>query len=96
MADLMIGRDLGVGANRPELEFGLRIADLHAAAQALQFGQSTTNINSLTTLYSSNFPPRIGTTTSSQSSSSSSSSFVLTQIKPLPGLDFSLIEAAPQ
>jgi hypothetical protein len=75
VADLMIGRDLGVGANRPELEFGLRIADLHAAAQALQFGQSTTNINSLTTFYSSNFPPRIGTTTSSQSGSSSSSSF---------------------
>ena len=43
IADLMIGRDLGVGTNRPELQFGLRVADLRAAAQAQQTGQSTTN-----------------------------------------------------
>jgi len=78
VADLMIGRDLGVGANRPELQFGLRVADLRAAAQALQTGQSTTNINALTTFYApslNNGNGGIGTRTSSQSSSSSSSSF---------------------
>jgi hypothetical protein len=72
----MIGRDLGVGTNKPELQFGLRVADLHAAAQALQTGQSTTIANSLTTFYSSNLPfPGIGTRSSSLSSSASSSFF---------------------
>jgi hypothetical protein len=51
VADLLIGRDMGVGANKPVLEFGIRFADLHAAAQALLSGQSASNINSLTTFY---------------------------------------------
>ena len=72
VADLMIGRDMGIGANKPELEFGLRIADLYAAARASQTGQSNTTINTLTTFYT---PTVIGTRTGSQSSSSSSSSF---------------------
>jgi hypothetical protein len=79
VADLMIGRDLGVGANRPELLFGLRIADLNATAQALLSSQSNTTANTLTTFYSQNlngpFDPGIATRTGSQSSSSSSSSF---------------------
>jgi hypothetical protein len=76
VADLMIGRDLGVGTNRPELQFGLRVADLRAAAQALQTGQSTTVANSLTTFYSSRLPfPGSGARSSSQTSSSSFSSF---------------------
>jgi hypothetical protein len=72
VADLMIGRDLGVGANKPELEFGLRVADLYASARALQSGQSSTIANMLTTFYSHS---AIHTATGSQSSSSSSSSF---------------------
>jgi hypothetical protein len=72
-ADLMIGRDLGVGTNRPELEFGLRIADLYVAARASQSSQSNTTSNSLTTFYSSIFG--IVTQPGSGSSSSSSMSF---------------------
>ena len=41
VADFMIGRDLGVGGNTPELEFGIRIADLHAAAQMVESSQRT-------------------------------------------------------
>jgi hypothetical protein len=73
VADLMIGRDMGVGANKPELEFGIRIADLYAAARASQSSQSNTTINTLTTFYSS--PSGIHTRSGSLSSSSSSSSF---------------------
>lgn len=74
VADLMIGRDLGVGANRPELLFGLRVVDLYAGGQAQLTSQSNTNINTTTTFYDvSTFG--VGTRTSSQSSSSSISSF---------------------
>jgi hypothetical protein len=73
VADLMIGRDLGLGANRPELLFGLRIADLHAAGHAQLTNQSTTTTNTTTTFYDPSVG--IGTTTGSTSSSSSSSSF---------------------
>jgi hypothetical protein len=41
----MIGRDLGVGSNTPELQFGMRIADLRASAHVTEAG---------TTFYSSN------------------------------------------
>ena len=41
VADFMIGRNLGVGANTPELQFGIRIADLHAAAQMVESSQRT-------------------------------------------------------
>ncbi len=41
VADFMIGRDLGVGANNPELEFGIRIADLYAAAHMAASSQRT-------------------------------------------------------
>jgi hypothetical protein len=79
VADLMIGRDMGIGANKPELEFGIRIADLRAAARAFQSAQSNTTANTLTTFYTPSpggiFNPSIGTRTGSQSSSSSSSSF---------------------
>lgn len=72
VADLMIGRDLGVGANRPELLFGLRVADLRAIGEGSQSSQSTTNTNTVTTFYDpSNFI--IDSTTTSQSTSSASS-----------------------
>ncbi len=73
VADLMIGRDLGIGRSSNELQFGLRIADLYAAAQAFQASQSNTTSNSLTTFYTPSVG--FGTRTSSSSSSSSSSSF---------------------
>jgi len=41
VADFMIGRDLGIGANNTQLQLGIRIADLYAAAQLTQTGQST-------------------------------------------------------
>ena len=41
VADFMIGRDLGVGTDRPEFEFGIRIADLYAAAHMAAYGQRT-------------------------------------------------------
>lgn len=41
VTDFMIGRDLGVGANTPELQLGLRIADLFAGAHANEFGHGT-------------------------------------------------------
>lgn len=75
VADLMIGRDVGVGANRPDLLFGLRVADLHAAGQAQRTDQSTTTTNTITTFYEPSPIFGIGTTRSSQTSSSSSSSF---------------------
>jgi hypothetical protein len=75
VGDLMIGRDMGVGANKPELEFGIRIADLYAAARASQSSQSNTTINTLTTFYSSHIFGEIGTRAGSLSSSASSSSF---------------------
>ena len=71
-ADIMIGRDFGLGTNS-QVQFGFRVADLHAAAQAQQNSQSTTNINTTTTFYSTFVG--IGTTNSSTSSSSSSSTF---------------------
>jgi len=52
VADFMIGRDLGVGSNAPELQFGVRVADLRASA----------HVNTLlkATFYSSNvFPPTV-------------------------------------
>ena len=49
VADFMIGRDFGFGADRPQLQFGLRVADLHAAAQAQENSKST---SSTTTFYS--------------------------------------------
>jgi hypothetical protein len=45
-ADLMIGRDLGIGAGTAELLFGVRIADLHANAQASNQSSSTTTFYS--------------------------------------------------
>jgi hypothetical protein len=41
VADFMIGRDLGVGADNPELEFGIRIADLYATAHMAASSQRT-------------------------------------------------------
>ncbi|HEY4404580.1 MAG TPA: hypothetical protein VGN55_07985 [Xanthobacteraceae bacterium] len=41
VADFMIGRDFGVGTNRPEFQFGFRVADLHAVAQAQESGLAT-------------------------------------------------------
>jgi hypothetical protein len=41
VADLMIGRDLGIGATSPELLFGIRIADLWATAQEGETNQHT-------------------------------------------------------
>jgi hypothetical protein len=75
VADLMIGRDFRLGSNGPELLFGLRVADLHAAGQAQQTNQSTTTTNTTTTFYEPSPIFGIGTTTGSTSSSSSSSSF---------------------
>jgi len=54
VADFMVGRDLGVGSNAPQVQFGIRIADLHASAQVNEFGKQT--------FYSSHvFPPSITT-----------------------------------
>jgi hypothetical protein len=64
VADFMIGRDLGVGSNAPELQFGVRVADLRASAR----------VNTLlkTTFYSSNvFPPSITATATAVTSFSS-------------------------
>jgi hypothetical protein len=52
-ADLMIGRDLGIGAGTAELLFGVRIADLHAHAQASNQSSSTTTYSSIVTNQSS-------------------------------------------
>jgi hypothetical protein len=52
VADFMIGRDFGVGTNKPEFQFGFRVADLHAVAQAQQAGLSTTT-TATATFYSS-------------------------------------------
>jgi hypothetical protein len=41
VSDFMIGRDLGIGTDRPELEFGIRIADLYATAHAAVFNKRT-------------------------------------------------------
>jgi hypothetical protein len=70
-ADIMIGRDLGLGSNS-QLQFGFRIADLRAAAQAQQNSQSTTTTNTTTTFYSTVFSGGVGTTATSTSNSSSS------------------------
>jgi hypothetical protein len=76
VADLMIGRDLGVGSNRPELLFGLRVADLHAGGQAQFTGQSNSLINTNTTFSFYDVTSfRVGTRTSSLSSAFSSFSF---------------------
>jgi len=42
VADFMVGRDLGMGSNAPELQFGLRIADLRASAT--ETATTTSNI----------------------------------------------------
>jgi hypothetical protein len=41
VADFMIGRDFGVGSNKPELLFGIRIADLRATVHVEESGQFT-------------------------------------------------------
>jgi hypothetical protein len=54
VADFMIGRDLGVGSSAPELQFGVRVADLRASAHINEAGKST--------FYSSAvFPPIVTT-----------------------------------
>ena len=59
VADFMIGRDLGVGSNTPQLQFGIRVADLKASVQVSETGKRT--------FYSSNIFP--GTITTAQSAS---------------------------
>jgi len=64
VADFMVGRDLGVGSNAPELQFGVRVADLRASA----------HVNTLlkATFYSSNvFPPSVTTAQTAVTSFSS-------------------------
>jgi hypothetical protein len=70
----MVGRDLGMGTNAPELQFGFRIADLRAAAQAQQSGQSTTTTTTSRTFYSSFSFARARATAGPVTTSSSSSS----------------------
>jgi hypothetical protein len=41
VADFMIGRDLGVGVDKPELLLGIRVADLSASAHVVETGQRT-------------------------------------------------------
>jgi hypothetical protein len=75
VADFMIGRDLGIGANRPELLFGVRVADLWATAQFSETGKRTiysgtaaglvTTANSASGSWNSRFfgaGPRLGVT----------------------------------
>jgi hypothetical protein len=75
VADFMVGRDIGVGANAPQVQFGFRIADLRATGQAQGTTQSTTRTDTQRTFYSSSAFPSIVTTKSSTTSSSSSSFF---------------------
>ncbi len=42
VADFMIGRDLGLGAHVPQVQFGIRVADLQLAASANTISSSTT------------------------------------------------------
>jgi hypothetical protein len=54
VVDFMAGRDLGVGSNAPELQFGVRVADLRASALVNESGKAT--------FYSSHvFPPTVTT-----------------------------------
>jgi len=73
-ADFMFGRELGVGSNKPELLFGVRVADLHATAQSLMNGQTNTTTNITRTIYSS-FVVGGHVTNSTLSSSSLSQAF---------------------
>jgi hypothetical protein len=41
VADLMIGRDLGLGSGTAQVQFGIRVADLWASAQVQESGQRT-------------------------------------------------------
>jgi len=41
VADFMIGRDLGIGANTPEVLFGVRVADLRSTVHLSEVGQRT-------------------------------------------------------
>lgn len=74
VADFMIGRDLGVGTSSPQLQLGIRIADLYASADAQQ--TNTTNVTTQTTktTYYSSAVISGPTTTSASSSTSSSTS----------------------
>src|SRR5581483_328185 len=48
VADFMIGRDLGVGlASLHQVQFGIRIADLYAKAQATQNNQSSISVTTI-------------------------------------------------
>jgi len=67
VADFMVGRDLGVGSNAPELLFGIRVADLHATAYVNEFGKQT--------FYSSGVFPPVMTTMQSASGTWSSRFF---------------------
>jgi hypothetical protein len=66
VADFMIGRDLGVGATPPELQFGIRIAALHAAAQARE--NSTSTSTSTPFYFLDPFPLGPSTTTTTSAS----------------------------
>ena len=75
VADFMIGRDIGVGANVPELELGLRIADLRAVAQAQETATLATTTSIKRTFYQpTNFGGGFARTTHSTSSSMSATS----------------------
>jgi hypothetical protein len=49
VVDFMAGRDLGIGGSAGQVQFGVRVADLYAAANALRDDRTTTT----TTFYSS-------------------------------------------
>lgn len=49
--DFMVGRDIGMGASPLEFQFGIRIADLHAAAQETAATNSTTTGTIAKTFY---------------------------------------------
>jgi hypothetical protein len=70
--DFMIGRDVGMGADVPELQVGIRFADLTAKAQAQESGQSTT---STTTFFSGSPIATSSSTTSSLAFATWSSRF---------------------
>lgn len=64
VVDFMAGRDLGVGSNAPELQFGVRVADLYASAHINESGKAT--------FYSSHvFPPTVTTAQTAVTSFSS-------------------------
>jgi len=75
VADLMVGRDIGIGSNRPELLFGIRVADLHASASALLNSQTNTTTTIIRTFKTDSVFFAVPTNTTVTSSTTTQSIF---------------------